>query len=233
MNNYYFVLLAFLLAGCTEKKADVTSTTNSPYTLEECHAFWDSKLAPIITQQLIKGETPYPEINHAFSNNFTFVVSRYGNPKVNLSTYYHPISPLIEGASGIFTNVATTTIYIPSIIDSYIALRNQGSSRFEEAFKTHVLVLYMHELDHLTHDPDIGNATHVDTDNEALIWARTVEEVIEPLIEKYQAKILRSDWRMYNAWTNAGKISNSTIWLNAIRELHRGVDGKTLPAPKL
>ena len=235
MHTYpHLALLALLFIGCAEKKPDVTITiTRSPYTFEECRAFWDRHLSPIVEKQIGTGTIPYPEINDTYRKNSHSVASRLGKLTVSLSTNYHAISTLIEGSSGLQTNnnAPVITLYIPSIIDRHKSLKATGRPEYEEVFKTHMLVLYMHELDHLAHGPGTNVATHVDAYREAFIWSKTVEGVIAPLFEHHHALILGNEWQMYNAWTNAGRNANSPLWINAVREAYKEVDGKTMPKP--
>lgn len=227
--KFFYLLLLVVLLGCDKKPTKTPSVSQLPTSVPteaKQHAFWETELQPVLWKQLVDGNLPFPILNRRFTEAMQIISARYGGQtlKFSLSTNYHKLSRAIEGSSGQIEGRPTVHLYIPSIMDLFQKCERGGEQNWQKAFLNHVLVLCMHEMDHLVVETNTGKNA-VDAEDEARVWAETLEHTIVPLIETYHQPILMTDATLYNAWVEAGRKNNSS-WQIAIRKRYSEVDGK-------
>lgn len=218
------IFCAVGLTGCIQNTHSY-GTAGKQYSSEEYRTFWDRELAPIIPNQIVTNAIPYPEINEEFIRKCQKITNRFGRLGFNLCTKYHVVSTRIEGSAITTNGVAYVNLYMPAILNGYERLRQGNYKKWHEAFKSHVLVLYMHELDHLE-DDRVGKFSHIDALHEASIFAKTAEHVLVPLVEKYHVPLIAGDGKIYEAWIRSGRNADSPEWIRFMQKMHGEIDGK-------
>ncbi len=216
-------ILATIIISCKpgSEKTSVTTPQLIAPNLEQQKLFWTEHLEQTILKELTEVKTKFPEVNARYWENFQKITNRFGVQKVNfiLNTNYHPIGSIVLAASGVTDGKPNVVLYIPSFMDMFERMRSGEHPKWNDAYKTHCLVLCIHEFDHLAHG--VLGGTKIDTTEEAKVWAETVAHTIVPLMENYQQPVSGHEAKFYQAWLNAGR-TNSLVWQQFIDSVHKG-----------
>ena len=189
--------------------------------------FWEEELNELIFLQLVESKLPYSEINEHFADCIKHINSRTGTPmNISLSTSYHWSSNDVEGSAGIEPKDGSVviTLFVPAIMDLFDFLTFSNFPHWREAFQTHCIILFMHEMEHLR--KDTPTQKHIDIAEESRAWAETCRYTIAPLVEKYHLPLISNDANMYYAWKESAGDANSEVWKLAIEKLYWDLDGK-------
>ena len=228
------VILSFICMYNSTKQGSLheLSTTTHTWTTNELVSFWTNELQSLVADQIVVGKLPYPEINDRFHFLNNTIITNTGKPvAVTLSTLYHWASKRIEGAVGFNETNKTFGIdlYIPSIGDHFEELQRTSQDRWQDAFQCHIIILFMHELEHTL---ATNHAQHIDVQEESRAWADTCRYTVVPLFKKYHLPLIAGDGKFYHAWKDADGDMTNTLWLTAIQDRYGVFDGKTNPSNK-
>jgi len=219
-------LLFFLpiIIGCS-KKSPVNRT-------DDLVSFWNNELQETIHDGLALGKLPYPEIAERFKEtNLEILRQTKKAIHIDCSTSYNWADKRVEGTAGMIesNNMACITLHIPAIRDTFDMLQKSRDLHWEEAFKSHQIILVMHESEHLRAGDT--KPTHIDMSEESRAWDDTCRYTIAPLAEKYHVPLFSSDAVIYRAWKEAGGDTNSFYWLEAMKKRYGEFDGRTRTRP--
>ena len=232
--KFAIVLIILLLVGLTatsSKKQQTRSQTEpkaSVYSVEQLHAFWDNKLKSIAQDQWAISQIPYPEVNERCKKLHAQIIEHSRKAlQISMVTNYHWASVLVEAAAGFdhSNNAVSISLYIPSILDSHLALERSKNPLWRKLFVSHQIILLMHELEHAA-NADISNSRAIDIAEESRAWAETCRHTIVPLVDTYQLPIHNIEVDLYKSWKQCNGDTNSPIWKQAIVRHYGGLDKK-------
>lgn len=195
----------------------------------EMKEFWNRELQELIGEQLPNSKLPYPEINERFANLNQIIVE---NTKAPLAIYrltnYSWASTDVVAAAGVDTsnNTRHVALYLPAIMDTFDMLRDSGETNWHAAFRSHILVVFMHEMEHTT---DVRPQWSIDINEESRAWAETCRHTIVPLAESHHVTLFQNEWKVYRAWKLANGDTGNTNWSSTMRRLYGKLDGKVQP----
>ncbi len=198
-------------------------------TTEEMKAFWDRELNDLMWTQLVGGTLPYPEVNQHFAILKQRVTEQTGHQlNVNLSTNYHWAHTQIIASAGVnlSNNTRHVSLYIPAIMDTFDLLKSSGEKNWQAAFKSHMIVVFMHEMEHTS---DNRQQTAIDIKEESRAWAETCRHTIVPLVDHHDVTLFQNEWNVYQAWRRAHGDTNNVYWLTMMQKLYGGLDGTSYP----
>lgn len=186
----------------------------------ECREFF-SKNVETLLKSITSGKTSYPEINTRFTS------AKLNQLSINLVTSYHWASKDIEGSAGKSSDgTPLIEIYVPAVMDAFEILKHAQMTHWHEAFESHIIVMFMHEMEHLRFDKK--KADHIDINEESRTWSETCRHIIAPLAEQ-KIPLLGNDAVLYVAWRDSLGNTGDPIWIEAIKHLYGDLDGKVEP----
>ncbi len=217
----FIVVSVFFYQKTEEQKATIKPSR----TEAEIKNFWEVEVAPTINS-LVESKTQYAEVNARFtdSNNEVFKKT-HKVLAVNLSTAYHWATKDAEASAGFDFNNGSVSIeiYVQSIMDTFEVMRERSEPLWREAFCAHIIIVFMHEMEHAR--GDIDQIKHIDINEEFRAWKETCRYTIAPLADKYHIPLTLNDFKVYMAWKESDV--NNQVWINAIRHLYADFDGRT------
>ncbi len=232
MKKYIIILLVIpvlLLIGANAKRpktetkeAAVAATT--PVVIKRSDAeikkFWQDELNNTVVG-ILSGKSPYSEINSRFlSANLKGI-------HINLSIEYHWASKKVGASSGFEQNGSPSiSVYVPSLMDTFQALKSFNRPNWKEVFLSHVTIIFMHETEHLR-NPKTTRPDHIDLDEESRAWADTCKYTIDPMVSNYKVDLISSEIPLYRAWKQCNGNSANPIWTSTMQTVYGTVDGKT------
>ncbi|MFA6459311.1 MAG: hypothetical protein WCV79_02870 [Candidatus Paceibacterota bacterium] len=191
----------------------------------ELTGFWNSVLKPLVQDGLTDGKLPYKEINERFTKLRDAIVAKTAKPlNFNLIKQYHPADKEIAAGLGIGENGDFEIgLRIPAFIDTFRKLERSGRYDWMEVYKSHVIIVLMHEMEHTTYEgpPPTG----IDIKEESRAWADTCLYTIAPLVEKYHVPIYNVEADFYNAWKSASGNPESIVWQQAVNKAYGRLHG--------
>ncbi len=224
-----FTLIALFFVAFTHRNKE-TWVQNKPSPVVTCtrsdleiRTFWDTEVNDVV-KSIIKSESPYPEVNKHFQEYLTRIIEKTGKSlTVNLSTKYHKASDLVEASGGYDEkgNSAIMEFYVPSIMDNFEANQKLNRPHWREAFKTHVLIIFMHEMEHIIKPSPSQKSINMEEESRA--WYDTCTYTVAPLMQKYRIPVSGDTWVLYQAWLDSNGQRFSPVWQDAIRNLYSKV----------
>ncbi|MDO8594864.1 MAG: hypothetical protein Q7R93_05145 [bacterium] len=223
---FSFWFLLFPLPKTTPKRQENARTNSvlSVYSMQEMQVFSAQNIEPMLSEALPKGQFRIPEIQQRFTTLRQQCFERYTNDIVfEMAIHYQGKSRDVLAGCLIKNGVPTVQLRVPAIMDVFGEMkRENGSERFEYT----LLILTIHELDHLAHGYVSKGLTQSFTftnfiANEKKTWALTCEHTIRPLLEKYDAPLSFSERVYYEQWTNANRDVNHPGWETFIRSYYQ------------
>ena len=222
---------AVLISSSDKPKTEkVRQTVKKPlatmYSEKEIVSFWEKEMYQTAYEQLASSATQYPEVNKRFSEINQSVTEQKGLPiNFELVKSYHPLGPAVEASAGeAHTNgQATVSLYIPAFLNTYKLLESSRHPKWRDVFKTRIIVVIMHEMEHLNRkDPKL---LKVDLKEESRAWFDTCKYTISPLVETYKVPVDSDAWRFYDAWKMSGGDIHHPAWTSKIRNLYGDIEG--------
>ena len=226
------LIVTAIFISHSKKEKESTSISSKEKVLpkqrtdSELKTFWANEVQGIIYDQLAKGKLPYEEINNRFNEAKLRVIEKTHNPLgINLSTRYHWACKRVEAAANITKDKLGVEIYLPALLDGFEMLKSSGDSNWREAFQSHIIILFMHEMEHIRNETLPGD--HIDIAEESRAWDDTCRYIISPLAEKYHLYLFASDYNIFRAWKMSNEDTKNMIWIGTIQSLYGDLDGKT------
>ena len=226
-----FALLMLSVTGLVQLLGHLDSKKNKSTILKqsvkeilhseaECKAFF-SENVEVSLLLVASGRTQYPEINARLLSAQLQIIP------INLVATYHWASKDIEGSAGKNPDgTDIVQIYVPALMDLFRALECSGRPDWREVFESHLIVLFLHEMEHVRFKKPLE--AHIDIQEESRAWAETCKYTIHPLAQK-GIPLLPNDEVIYGAWRESAGNVNDPRWIDAIRHLYGHIDGKVQP----
>jgi hypothetical protein len=227
ISKCFLALLCLACAVSCKKKVEKPPQSVNQTPSPELQAFFQSEVWPVLSE-LIAGKLPYPEINERYKSGIAIVEKEYGKAlSCKLGVDYHPSDKGIEGSAGDRYDKDTGIIYIivPAVKDKFEAMQASQQPKWREAFRSHVIVLFMHELEHLRFTLRMHRDEHIDMTEESRAWDETCKYVLEPLVAKYGQAVSPNDGVTLDCWLRAGRNINNPIWKREIELRYKDVPG--------
>jgi hypothetical protein len=229
--------VCFLISGANGEKSKPTVTEQICQTSQvqkprvltksDMEYFIMTEINGILRSQLVMGELPYVEINERFKSSNKLVVGRTGkNVNVTLVANYHWAHKGVEAAEGCSSDgtVACLELYIPAIMNTFERLRDSGNPEWRKVFQSHVIVIFMHEMEHAR---IASPSDHIDISEESRAWDDTCRYVIDPMVEIYGLPLFKTEDGLYRAWKIANGNTKDPVWVNAVQNIYGKIDGLT------
>lgn len=188
-------------------------------TSSEIRSFWTREVSPTISS--IVQVKSYAEVNTRFLQIGGIINKQTSLPlQVSLQEGYHPDSKMIEAAGGYDKNGRAEIIFfVSSVMDEFEIHQKNNQNGWQQAFKNHMIIIFMHELEHLNRPV---NDKKIGLEEEARAWYDTCTYTIAPLIKKYNILITGDIYQLYQAWKNSSGPKDSQ-WTDAVKHLYRSV----------
>lgn len=196
-------------------------------TKSDMEYFIMTEINGILRSQLVVGKLPYEEINERFKSSNKLVIGRTGkNINVTLVANYHWAHKGVEAAEGCSSDgaVACLELYIPAIMNTFERLSQSGNSNWHKVFQSHIIVIFMHEMEHARIAPP---SDHIDISEESRAWDDTCRYVIDPMVEIYGLPLFKTEDGLYRAWKIANGNTKDPVWINAVQNIYGEIDGLT------
>ncbi len=195
-----------------------------PSLRDEAKSLYDREVDPIVVS-LFSGSYFLPEIQRLFSENIAAIRSRYGTDALYLIDDYqiHHVNEV--GFStfrcGVQNSCPQIVILAANLKLAFDQIAKSKSKDCLELFRLHVVVSLMHELDHLATGL-VGNQGDPvrEFENERLTWARTCENTMRLLVERYNKELYKSELAYYSTWVKCGRNPESEEWKEFIATLY-------------
>ncbi|GEM_PF-3807587 len=210
------------------KEADTVANTDSIKAAQ----FANEHMIPVL-QAFIGGTYHNRVMNKLYTDHRTEFDQTFQTPyEIDLSVNSSSWGPTIGAHSRIQEGKPTITLYIPLWMEDY----NEVG---KEVFEADLLICMAHEMNYLIIDHTIDHdhpIPHIPSDAnlttmEAFAWARTCQEIIEPLVNN-GIEFGESSHIYYEAWIDVGKQINRK-WLEKITEFYKPTrDENTQPPMK-
>lgn len=170
--------------------------------------------------KIYEGTYHIPAIQERYNFLFKEVERRYGGYSIQLINGFATESQEISFGCFIKDGKAYLDIIMPKQIEIFEELRASGIPNWQEVFQYHIMLNFMHELEHIAGDPeeldqinDLGALVR----RETLAWDRTCRYEIRPLIDHAGASaVTRSAMIFYDGWLATGKDADSKAWADFI-----------------
>jgi len=193
-----------------------TEPPQSKRSLEQVTDFANSRLGPLIFDELPKGTYPLPEIQVRYDTLVRMIRERYGKEHLIdwRSVYFENRHRTV--ATWVDQGVPTVFIALPSVMDLH-ELEQQNGVSIADSMRS-FLVDFMHELDHLAHGY-VFTSDHkapeeiVRARNEGLTWAETCEHTMRPLLEIHKQKLALRHVEMYRLWLSCKRSADAPMWM--------------------
>lgn len=222
------LIIAYIMIANSKPNASPSNTSTVSARVKsdvELHYFFDTEVKGII-DSIVDGNS-YPEINVHFKDYYDRIFQKtHKNLNIGLSITHHWASDNIE-ASGKYdekTNTAMMEIYVPSLMYWFEINQALNQPHWKEAFKSHIIILFMHEMEHVI--PLAPSKEKIDIEEESRAWYNTCTYTIDPLIQKYKLPINNDSYKLYQAWLLSKGDRSSITWYNAVYNLYKPVLGK-------
>ncbi len=225
-NTLLIIIVLFALIGIAGIMLDTFKPTQTVTLLgpqirtsSEIRSFWTREVSPTISS--IVQVKSYAEVNTRFLCVGNIINKQTGLPLyVSLQEGYHPDSKLIEAAGGYDKNGrAEIVFFVSSVMDEFEIHQKNNQNGWQQAFKNHMIIIFMHELEHLNRPV---NDKKIGLEEEARAWYDTCTHTIAPLIKKYNILITGDIYQIYQAWKNSSGPTDSR-WTDAVKHLYRSV----------
>lgn len=225
-NTLLIIIVLFALIGITciiidtfHRQTIVLIPKPQARTSTEIRSFWTREVSPTIYS--VMQVKSYAEVNTRFLQIGDIINKQTGSPlHVSLQEGYHSDNKLIEAAGGYDkTGKAETILFVSSVMDEFEAHQKNNQSGWQQAFKNHMIIIFMHELEHLNRPV---NDKKIGLEEEARAWYDTCTYTIAPLIKKHNILITGDIYQLYQAWKNSSGPKDSQ-WTDAVKHLYRSV----------
>jgi len=227
----------FLISGANGEKSSSAVTeqicqanqVQKPRVLtkSDMEYFIMTEINGILRSQLVMGKLPYEEINERFKSSNKLVIGRTGkNINVTLVANYHWAHKGVEASEGCSSDgaVACLELYIPAIMNTFERLSQSGNSNWHKVFQSHIIVIFMHEMEHARIAPP---SNHIDVSEESRAWADTCEYIIDPMVQNHGLPLFTTEDSLYRAWKIANGNTEDPVWINAVQNIYGEIDGLT------
>lgn len=209
-------IITYRQTSSQTREAAMATLEPWPYSVEEAKKFWLERLEPLIRGQLIRGTWKYPEINERCLLLASKIYERHGPiaiaTAIDLESERHPATEAFA-ASDLDNGIPTVYMLIPNLMGLHDDFKKEGMADWEQRFELEVVIVFMHELDHLAFDLSDGNLSRAATIlREKEAWTLTCKHTMTPLVEKYGLSLPRSSQIIYDHWLKVGRDENSKNW---------------------
>jgi hypothetical protein len=229
MKRFGVAAVAVMIVGMCVYLMKMQITSNNPphHTSQELHDFWDAELNEWINSYVGGSNLVYPEINKRFEFINQSVVTIQKKPvAISLVEGYHLLNPKVLASAGLNASarVANIELYIPALLNQFNDFKKTGRPNWHNEYRTHVLIVMMHELEHLAQVWHVSvQPTHIDIAEESRAWAETCRHTMVPLVENYKVTICDTEATFYKAWKVSGGNTNHVAWTDALNKIYGGV----------
>ncbi len=192
---------------------------------DDAYLFWNTHLEKTFSD-LFKGKCNFPLIAEKYSELNKMTVDRHHK---EIERHIFPLddkrSPDIMATGGVIKGVPTVTLMIPAMKRMYDRTVSSHGAEGEELFQKTILICFLHELDHLAYN----FVWEGDVDKEVILqcekstWAKTCENTIAPLVEKYHVRLGDTEMLWYQLWIDCGRDPNNPKWDAVLRAAHSPV----------
>lgn len=189
-------------------------------------SFWREAGEPV-EKVVFAQQHKVQEINDRIVVLLGGIWNRYSNNlSVVRSTSFATNSVNILAGSSVLKGKPTIVIFIPAILRVYGELKMSKNSLWAEQFANGLVLLFIHEMDHLALgvvDSDAGQESHASfVEREVVAWAHTCAYSITPLI-KEGIPITPSDMLFYRGWTKCGSTVTNLCWQEFVADLYKTI----------
>ncbi len=194
-------------------------------------SLWTGVVKPI-TDSILLGTIPFPEINKVAQENQASIANLYSTSLtvriwINLFGHLHDDgNKTTLFACGLVNNNPQVAVFL-SILDRaffHIIKYKHGNTQLgAEIFQNTVLVGVMHEIDHIALGLIGKKEDPIQTliDIECAVWAKTCKDTLSPLIEQY-GKEFPYYKSIYDEWVLCGRSAESQRWKDSIAKTYGG-----------
>lgn len=217
------LLVAIFVATVPQASAYKLEPLVIPHSIPSLGLFWKEELELMMSKQLLVHKLPFADINDRFLSGNMVLVAEFRRPvSVEVIMTHHPRSKDIEISSGLDATgkIPSISIFLPALKATFDRMRASGFEEWREMFLNHVLVVFMHEMEHLRFRSGRPRDGKFDLDEESRAWHETCLHVLSPLIEDYKRPIHRAEGEIYAAWIKAGKNPADPTWRELIARRH-------------
>lgn len=205
----------------------VSAAPAAPYSpTPEMLAFFNAELRDLLVVQLSKANTPYPEVNARYKEGCEIIRKEFGKTlAAELQSAYHPAGKRVLGYAGLAADGSTSQIslVIPALKNRFAELKAKGDPQFRETFKLEVIIVVMHELEHLRYLLRFATVKEFNVEEETRAWFETCKYTIAPLVDKYGLPVDEEIQSVYLAWKITGQNPSDPDWKEVIQNLYSHV----------
>jgi hypothetical protein len=173
---------------------------------------------------LIGGSYWLPKIQLYWNQRCAEILTRHKVPlNVNMSVVPAESDAcfnVIPLGCGMVDGVPQATLFLPTIINSFLRLKIERSFNYRDVFETSWVSGLLHEMEHLALGAFTKNVSiRQMIDVETRVWALTCENVLKLFLE-YERPLCSSDRCYYSGWIKCGRKADNPRWRRFIAEIY-------------
>ena len=221
MKTNYLMLIALLsifVIGCDKQVPTKIETSSKEWTKSQMDKFWQ-KFNPMLSKTLYVGKWRYQELGDHMTEIATLCKEKYGAFPVVVANYNRMAkSRQVAATSMLVSGKPQVVLFLPKILELESLYREGNIPEWENQLNDTVVVIILHEIEHLAYGYLAEEHTFESTVNaESKTWAITCEKVLDPLVQ-HDSYLTGTATDTYKKWVECGRNANSPIWTNWISQ---------------